>query len=86
MRSVLLRAFACLLILGGGAVALTPALGWQVVVALSTIIAVAINAYWRDRQLRRLHREWREAVARERRLTPEEFEQHFGQLPTDGEG
>jgi hypothetical protein len=22
----------------------------------------------------------------ERRLTPEEFEQHFGQLPTDGEG
>ncbi|HEY2768006.1 MAG TPA: helix-turn-helix transcriptional regulator [Solirubrobacteraceae bacterium] len=22
----------------------------------------------------------------ERRLTPEEFEQHFGRLPTDGEG
>lgn len=22
----------------------------------------------------------------ERKLTPEEFEQHFGQLPTDGEG
>lgn len=22
----------------------------------------------------------------ERRLTPEEFERHFGQLPTDGEG
>jgi transcriptional regulator with XRE-family HTH domain len=22
----------------------------------------------------------------ERRLTPEEFEEHFGQLPTDGEG
>jgi len=86
MRSVLLRAFACLLILGVGASATAPALGWQVAVALSATVAVAINAYWRDRQLKRLGREWRETVARERRLTPEEFEQHFGQLPTDGEG
>jgi transcriptional regulator with XRE-family HTH domain len=26
------------------------------------------------------------ALHGERRLTPEEFEEHFGQLPTDGEG
>ena len=64
MRSVLLRAFACLLIFGVGAVVLAPALGW-VAVALSAIVAFAINVYWRDRQLKRLAREWREAVARE---------------------
>jgi uncharacterized protein (DUF58 family) len=82
MRSVLLRASACLLIFGAGAVVLAPTLGGQAAVAFSAIIAFAINVYWRGRQLQRLGREWREAVARERRLTPEEFEQ----LPTDGEG
>jgi membrane protein implicated in regulation of membrane protease activity len=73
MRPVFLRASACLLIFGAGAVVLAPARGWQVALALSAIIAVTLNTYWRGRQLRRLHREWREAVARERRL------------PTDGE-
>lgn len=27
-----------------------------------------------------------DGLDRERRLTPEEFERHFGHLPTDGEG
>ena len=86
MRAALLRALACLLILGVGAVALAPVLGWQAATALSAIVVFAVNAYWRDRQLQRIRREWREAIARERRLTPQEFEQHFGHLPTDGEG
>lgn len=64
MRPILRRTFACLMIFGGGAVALTPALGWEAAVALSAFIVLAI-AYWLRRQHRRLGRELREAITRE---------------------
>lgn len=51
-----------LLIFGDGMLALAPALGWKVAVALSTVLAFAIT-YWRERKYRRLHRELREAIA-----------------------
>jgi membrane protein implicated in regulation of membrane protease activity len=62
MLPVLLRTFVCLLLLVCGAVALAPTFGWNAAVTLSAILAFAINTYWRDRQLRRLHRELREAI------------------------
>jgi hypothetical protein len=52
------------LIFGDGTLALTQAVGWKAAVVLSAVIDLAI-ACWRGRKLRRLHRELREAIARE---------------------
>ena len=62
---VLRRMFACLLVYAGATVALTSVIGASAAVMLSASLAYAINTRWCGRQLRRLHRELREAIARE---------------------
>jgi hypothetical protein len=64
-RLVLRRMFVCVLIFGGATAALTPVIGASAAVTLSQILAYPVNTRWRRRQLRRLHRELREAVERE---------------------
>jgi hypothetical protein len=59
---VLRRAFVCLLVFVGVTAALTPVIGASDAVALAGVVAYAINARWRGRQIQRLERELRDVI------------------------
>jgi predicted PurR-regulated permease PerM len=65
MTAGVTRILACLLLFGLGAEALG---GGAVGVILSALIAIFINAYWRELQRRRFAREHAEAVDRDEAL------------------
>jgi predicted PurR-regulated permease PerM len=65
MTAGVTRILACLLLFGLGAEALG---GGVVGVILSALIAIFINAYWREQQRQRFAREHAEAVDRDEAL------------------
>jgi transcriptional regulator with XRE-family HTH domain len=64
---VLWRVLVCALVFAGATVALASVGGLPYAAGGAAVVAFAVNHYWRAWQLRRLHRELREAIERERR-------------------